>query len=175
MKIKKLNIQSGISIDSQVHISCSSESLFTLTIYGSKTDSMPYPLKKHNIFDCSCLHTKPDESAFQKAIAFAFLYKSSFPDSEAAADNTAVAFVCGESSPEFFHYLSESGFTVTQCRNGICHVNIMMPVQIFIILMPQLEKSEHSRLETFIKHAFDEASETENIRFPECIFHTAES
>lgn len=77
MKIKKLNIQSCISIDDkqriQDRISCHSESLFTVTIQGIKTSSsMAYPFKKYNIFDCSCLQTKPKELEFQKALAFAF-------------------------------------------------------------------------------------------------------
>lgn len=178
MKIKNLNIRSGISVAEKQHVlasfPCNSESMFTVTVPENMAgSSSAYPLKKYNLFDCSCLHTEPSETAFQKTIAFSFLYKSSLPNNEACEDNTTVSILCKKNPAGFFRYLTESGFQIEKCSSGIYHVDIKMPVQIFIAIQSELDSKVCCLVDSLLKKAARECSE--NLNFPECIFHTAES
>lgn len=178
MKIKNLNIRSGISVAEKQHVlasfPCNSESMFTVTVPENMAgSSSAYPLKKYNLFDCSCLHTEPSETAFQKTIAFSFLYKSSLPNNEACEDNTTVSILCKKNPAGFFRYLTESGFQIEKCSSGIYHVDIKMPVQIFIAIKSELDRKTCCLVDSLLKKAARECSE--NLNFPECIFHTAES
>lgn len=129
-------------------------------------------LKKYNLFDCSCLHTEPSETSFQKAIAFSFLYKSSLPNDEACEDNTTVSILCKKNPAGFFRYLTESGFKIEKCRNGIYHVHIEMPIQVFITILQELDSKDCFLVDSLLKRASGECSEA--LIFPECIFHVAE-
>lgn len=179
MNVERLNIQSGISITSKehgkAHHSFHSESMFAVTMpHGMEINGMGNYLKKHNIFDCSCLYEEPEESAFQKALAFTFIYKSLFTDlEETAVDNTTVSLVCGKNSEEFFQYLDESGYPVNQSGNGIYQINICMPVHAYVIVMPELVKPECNWLASLIRLAGGKCQE-KYIICSECSFHTAE-
>lgn len=180
MKIKNLNIRSGISVAEKQHVlasfPCNSESMFTVTVpesmAGSSSAYPPPHLKKYNLFDCSCLHTEPSETSFQKAIAFSFLYKSSLPNDEACEDNTTVSILCKKNPAGFFRYLTESGFKIEKCRNGIYHVHIEMPIQVFITILQELDRKDCFLVDSLLKQASGECSEA--LIFPECIFHVAE-
>ena len=178
MKIKNLNIRSGISVAEKQHVlasfPCNSESMFTVTVSESMAgSSSAYPLKKYNLFDCSCIHTELTEFSFQKTLAFSFLYKSSLPDNEACEDNTAITILCEKNSAGFLRYLTESGFQIEKCRSGIYHVDIKIPAQIFIAIQSEMDGKDCELVASLLKQASRECRE--DLNFPECIFHTTES
>jgi len=108
-------------------------------------------LKNYIIFDLGCLHREPDKTAFDKMVAFSFLYKSELGNpGEVAADNAAALFVCGKKSDGFFKGLNGSGYSIVKCGCGIYRVNVLL-VNIYIIVASELGTPERSWMESLTR------------------------
>lgn len=150
-------------------------SMFSLTMHQGMeiSNGIGGYLKKHNIFDFSYLHEDPDRSAFDRLFAFSLLYKSELGNlEETAADNATASLVCGKSSEEFFKYLNESGYSIIKYGSGIYRVNILL-INIYIIVMSELEEPEYSWMGSLIKQAGGKCKEM-RINGMECSFRIAE-
>lgn len=146
--------------------------LFAITVpQGVKINNrISEYLKKHNLFDCSCLHSEPDEAAFDRALASLLMYKADLRD---CTETATVTFVCRKTSEEFFTSLRQSGHTVVECDNGIYRIHMSGLIDTYVAVMEELGDEERHWMESLIEHINGGCREI-HVNCPDCHFHVIE-
>lgn len=150
------------------------ESIFSLTVHQGMeiSNRIGAFLKKHNIFDFTSLHGYPDQTLLEQLYAFTLLYKSELGNlEEVAADTTMLA--CGKASEKFFQDLSESGYQAVKCGSGIYRIKGYLFIDLYILVMPELEEPEYRWMESLIRQAGGKCPEI-SIGRQECNFRIIE-
>lgn len=127
-------------------------------------------LRKHNVFDCSCLHSEPDEAALDRALASSLLYKTELGDCSKTA---TVTLVCGKTSEHFFTSLKQSGYPVIECGAGIYRIHMTALIETYVVVMEELEEDKRHWMESLIEHVNGECREI-HVNCPDLHFHVIE-
>ncbi len=151
------------------------ESIFSLTVHQGMeiSNKIGEFLKKHNIFDFTRLHGYPDQISLEQMYAFALLHKSLGNLEEVAADNTTASLVCGKVSEKFFQDLNESGYQAVKCGSGIYRIKGYLFLDLYIMVIPELEEPEYRWMESLIRQAGGKCPEI-SVGRQECSFRTIE-
>lgn len=172
--IYRLKIPINLSITDETkataHHHFSSDALFAIIKSPDITidNAIGKNLMRHNVFDYSCLHKEPNESAFHQLLAFALMYRSEVKEPIIKCDTTA-SLICDQLSEGFLQELSRSGTSLEKSGNGIYHTYDMM-VNVSVIVLSELGKTEQSWLESVIQSS-DKCPEI-RIDCPNCQMNT---
>lgn len=175
-EVRKIKIPTTISITGQntetFHQSYDPDMLFTITVPQDvkiRNDIGRY-LKNHNVFDCSCIYSEPDEAALDRALASALMYKADLGD---CTETATVTLVCGKISEKFFPCYKQSGHPVEKFGNGIYCIHMTALIETYVVVMEELGDEERHWMEALIEHV-DGGCKEIHVNCPACCFHVIE-
>lgn len=176
IEVRKIRIPTTISITGQNAENSSQsydpDTLFVVTVpQGVQINNLTSGyLKKHNLFDCSCVYNKPDEATLDRALASSLMYKAELGD---YSETATITLVCRKISEKFFPCFKQSGHPVEKFGNGIYHIHMTALIDTYVVVMEELGDEERHWMEALIKHV-DGGCREIHVNCPDCCFHVIE-